>query len=51
MVVKKEVKQPGLKELTPYLHNMKEYWVIRNQIITRLANTLPGDRSDPSYIK
>lgn len=51
MVAKKEVKQPGLKELTPYLHNMKEYWVIRNQIITRLANTLPGDRSDPSYIK
>lgn len=51
-VVKKEVnKQPTLKELTPYLQNMKEYWLIRNQMITRLTNTLPGDRSDPSYIK
>jgi hypothetical protein len=51
-VAKKEVtKGPSLKELTPYLQNMKEYWLIRNQMITRLTNTLPGDRSDPSYIK
>ena len=38
-------------ELMPYQQNMKEYWTIRNQMMNRLINTLPGDRSDSSYIK